>query len=227
MKIPLVIWIAVWIQLLPLLVALRRPREIAGARVGVLLWLVTLLATDLVAWYWSNVLGRGNNLFISYAFLPLGGTAILWALAELQALPIARATVRLCIPIFWVWSLVSMLFFEDTDNFAQLSGPVLGLVALSATLFAFVTRLQVESRPVLRTDWCWLLLGLAIFFATNSTISILQAYLTARAEWDLLVRALVLKASVDIVAILSITGGVLWPSHPMSSGASSSPSRSP
>lgn len=226
MRVPLIIWIATWIQLLPPMVAARRWRRLDAAHRGVLVWFLMLVSMDLGQYLWSRVLHLGSNIILEYAYTPLQGALILWALAEWQVHPVARSTVRICIPLGLAWWAATTAFFEDTSNFSVLSSPVLSLLALAAALLAFVMRSQAEDEvPVLRSSWAWILAGIAVHFATNGTISIFQAVVTARQDWVMLERALRYKAAIDIFATLCITGGFLWPTPPRSSGASSSPAR--
>lgn len=225
-SIPLVIWVAAWAQLLPVVAAAWRrwrvgPLERAGR--GIVVWLLLLFTMDMTAWSWTHLWGLGNNLSVSYAFMPLHGTAILWALAEWQVLPLARSTVRICIPLLWVWWALNIAFFENTANFSVLGNPVLGIIALVAALLAFVGRVQREDEPMLGSAWGWILPGVAIFFATNTAVTILQNTFTVREEWVLLERVIKLKSSIDILAMCCIAGGFLWPNRPSSSGVSSSP----
>lgn len=226
MRAPLIVWLAVWAQLLPPLAAVRRWRDLDRAHRGIVAWVGLLLVMDLTLYAWSIVLGLGSNIFLEYAYVPLQGALILLVLAEWQVHTVARNTVRFLVPLALLWWAVTTAFFEDTSNFSVLSSPVLGLLALAATLLAFVTRLQHEEVPVLRTSWCWILAGVAIHYATNSTISIFQAVVTARQDWGMLARALEFKAGIDIFAIICITGGFLWTDPPRSSGASSLPAHS-
>ena len=227
MRAPLIAWVAVWVQLLPVLVAFRRWKGLDTAHRGVLAWLVLLLALDLFQYTWSVLLHRGSNLFLGHISAPLQGTLILLVLAEWQVRPVARNTVRIMVPLALAWWAVTTAFFEDTSNFSVLSSPVIGLLALAAALLAFVTRLRDEEVPVLRTSWCWILAGIAVFFATNSTISIFQAVATSRQDWDLLIRSLIYKSGIDIFAITCIAWGFFWPAPRGSSGASSSRPLSP
>ena len=226
MRVPLIIWVAVWAQLLPPLAAARRWRSLDRAHRGIAAWVALLLAMDLTQLVWTRVLAFGSNIILEYAYVPLQGALILLVLAEWQVQTVARNTVRFLVPLALVWWAVTTAFFEDTSNFSVLSSPVIGLLALAAALLAFVTRLQDEEVPVLRTSWCWILAGVAIHFATNSTISIFQAVVTARQDWAMLARALEFKAGIDIFAIICITGGFLWTDPPRSSGASSLPAHS-
>ena len=93
MKIPLIIWIAVWCQLVPLAAALWRPAHLRGPRLGVALWLALLLLTDGVSYAWSHWWGLGNNHVVSFVLVPVQGVAILWAIAGWQVKDETRATI--------------------------------------------------------------------------------------------------------------------------------------
>ena len=227
MKIPLVVWIAVWCQLLPLAAALARPRWLRGPRVGVALWLVLLLLNDATSWTWSHWLLLGNNHVVSYVFMPIQGVVVLWAIAQWQVRPLLHLTVRLCIPLLLVWWTVDILFLEDLSSFSVIGSPVASLLTLAAAMLAIVTRARDTEVPVLRQDWLWILIGLASFFATSATVTIVSGAAIASGEYALAVRASILKASIDIIAFVMMTGGFLWAPRQTSSGDSSSPERSP
>ena len=79
MRVPLIIWIATWIQLLPPMVAARRWRRLDAAHRGVLVWFLMLVSMDLGQYLWSRVLHLGSNIILEYAYTPLQGALILWA----------------------------------------------------------------------------------------------------------------------------------------------------
>ena len=227
MRIPLVNWVAVWIQFIPLGIALWRRQWLTGARLGVALWLVLLLLSDFSAYSWTWILRRGNNLWISHTFLPVQSIAVLWAISRWQVRPLLRSTLQYCIPLLLVWWIVSIVFFEDVESFSRVGAPVYFLLALAAAMLTLATRARRTEDPLLEQDWLWLLAGLAIFFATNASTSIVQAAAIAVEDYDLAVRASKLKASIDIVAFLLLAGGFLWAPRQTSSGVSSSPAPSP
>ncbi|MBL8996593.1 MAG: hypothetical protein KJZ74_01490 [Gemmatimonadales bacterium] len=227
MEIPLIVWISFWCEFLPLVAALTRPRALRGARAGVALWLVLLVVTNVAGLAWSQYLRLGNNHFISFAMTPLQGLAVLWAIAEWQVRPVLRMTVRLCIPLIALWWLVDIAFLEDITSFSTIGSPVYYLIALAAAMLALVTGAREEEESLLRQDWFWILSGLAIYFASNATVTIVQGAAIAGGDLALAVRAGTLKAVLDIISLLLMTGGFLWAPRLTSSGDSSLPGRSP
>lgn len=227
MRIPLVIWVAVWVQFIPLGIALWRRQWLTGARLGVALWLVLLVLSDFSSYAWTWVLRRGNNLWVSYTIAPLQSVAVLWAISRWQVRPLLRSTLQYCIPLLLIWWVVSIAFFEDLDSFSRVGAPVYYLLALAAAMSTLATRARKTDEPLLEQDWLWLLAGLAIYFATNASTSIVQAAAIAVEDYALVVRVSKLKASVDIIAFLLLAGGFLWAPRQTSSGVSSSPAPSP
>lgn len=227
MKIPLIVWIAVWGQLVPLAAALSRPRALRGARLGVAIWLLLLVLMDAASWTWSIGLKLGNNHWVSFAFLPFQGVAILWAIGLWQVRPLLRLTVRLCVPLLLVWWGLDIAFLEPTDSFSGIGSPVYNILTLAAATLTIATRARATDEPLLRQDWLWILSALAIFFATNATVTIVQGASIASGDYALAMRAGNLKAALDIFAFLLMTGGFLWAPRLTSSGDSSSPAPSP
>ena len=227
MKIPLIAWISFWCQFVPLVTALARPRYLRGARVGVVVWLILIVLAGIAQWTWSQWLRLGNNLFFSFIFVPAQGLAILWAIALWQVRPVLRMTVKLCIPLLALWWVVDIAFLEDITSFSAIGSPVYYLMTLAAAMLAIVTRAREAEESLLREDWLWILSGLAIFFATNATVTIVQGAAIRSGDYALAVRAGSLKAAIDIFSLLLMTGGFLWAPRQTSSGDSSSRGPSP
>lgn len=227
MKIPLIVYLSFYVIFLPIVVGAFRWRHLTRAHRLLVGWLVVTQIASIVGRLWVLWLGRTNNLIVGYVFLPIQGILVLLAVAEWQVQPVARRTVRFCIPLLIVWWAVVLTFFEDRSNFSVLGSPILGLIVLAASLFALVSHGAVDDEPMLRSSAAWILAGVAVFFATNATITILQAVLTSRQDWPRLVQTMILKAYVEIVAMLFLTGGYFWARPTRSFGTSSSPSPSP
>ncbi|MDH5235083.1 MAG: hypothetical protein OEW77_08980 [Gemmatimonadota bacterium] len=227
MKIPLIVWIAAWGQLVPLAAALARPRVLREARLGVAVWLFLMILMDAVSWTWSIGLGRGNNHWVSFAFVPFQGVAVLWAIALWQVRPLLRLTLRLCVPLLLIWWAVDIALLEPTDTFSGIGSPVNNILILAASMLTLATRARDTDAPLLRQDWLWILAGLAIFFATNASVTIVQGASIASGDYALAIRAGNLKAALDICAYLLLTGGFLWAPRLTSSGDSSSRAPSP
>lgn len=223
MKIPLVIWVAVWVQLVPLTAAFARPALLTGPRRGVAIWLVLLFLTDGISYAWSHWWGLGNNHVVSFVLVPVQGVAILWAIAGWQVRPLLRQTVRLCIPLLLLWWGVDIAYLEDISSFSVIGSPVYNILVLGAVLLAILTRARAAEESLLRQDWFWMLSGLMIFFATNAIVTIVQGAAIESGDLELAVRAGSLKAAIDIISYLLLTGGFLWAHRRTSSGDSLSP----
>lgn len=222
MKIPLIVHLSFWLLFVPIAVAAFRWRSLDTAHRAVVIWLALLVLAAICARLWVWYVDRTNNMIVSYFFTPFQGIAILWGLAEWQVRPLARRTIRYSIPLLCVWWLLVFLYLEDRQATTAFGGPVLGLVALAASLYALVTRFQSDTEPVLTSSWAWILAGVAIHFATNAWVTILQAVLIARNDIRMLIQAGILKAWVDVFSIVFFTGGFLWARPTRFSGISSS-----
>jgi hypothetical protein len=224
---PLISWLCLFAFALPVLAAARRPQAVTRPMLLIACWFAFLVLQAGVSVVWSHYVDRTNNLVVSMVGLPIEATLVLGALAEWQVQPVARNTVRFFIPLYWMLWGIGIVLLESTASFSTFSGPVLGLLVLMASLFAFIGRLQRDDEPVLDTPWGWILPGLAIFFAINITSTIVSAYGMQRNDIALVVRAVLLKLYIYVFATSLITMGYVWPTRRMSSGRSSSPVPSP
>jgi hypothetical protein len=212
---------------LPVLAAGRRQRQLDLPMRYIAGWYALLVVENLTAVIWRDFSATGNNLIVGKIFMPLEGTLVLLALAEWQVQPVARTAVRLLIPLYFVAWAFGMLYVEQSNVFSIFAGPILGFLVLGASLFAYVSRMQQEERPVLETAWGWIVPGLSIFFAINVTVTIMLAIMQSREQWDMMKQAVYLQVWIYFFATLIVTAGFLWPTRHRSSGASSSPSPSP
>ncbi len=227
MKIPLILYLAFYARLLPFALALVRRAPLSAARRATLAWVGLDFTMSLAGRLWVLYVDPTNNMVVTHTLQPIVGVAVLWMLAEFQVQPLARSTVRFCIPAYLLVWAIGYFVVEDRQSFSSLHLPVLAILALTSALFAFVAHVYRDDDPMLRSDWGWILPGVAIFFATNGTMSLMQAYLLRAENLDLLVRATILKGWVDVLAFIIIAGGFFWSTRALrSSGASSSPAPS-
>jgi len=222
-KPPLIIWVVIWAQLVALGAALYPPSRLRGPRLGIAVFLALSVGSTLASWLWTQYLHLGNNHFISYVTLPLRGVALLWAIAEWQVIPVLRRTVRLCIPLVLVCWFVDIVVIGDTGNFSMFGLPVQWLVVLAAALMALVTRSVLSDMSMLRQGWFWILSGIAIQSATGTVVYIMQHAAIEAGDYAFVDLTHRVKSGIDLIALLAITGGLLWPSRPAFSGESSSP----
>lgn len=211
MNAPWISWLALFVFALPVFAAARRPETVDRPMLLIASWCAFLICENAFGIGWSHFVDRSNNLIVPMVALPFEGTLVLAALGDWQVQPVARTTVRLFIPLFWVLWAVSFTLIESPTTFSTFSGPVLGLLVLMAALFAFISRLQRDEEPVLESAWGWILPGLAIFFAINITATIVSAVGMQRQDYGLMMRSLVLKMWIYVFASLLMTMGYVWP----------------
>ena len=217
-------WAAVWSQLLPPLAA-----AISGLRMSVASrWVaggcLLSLGSDLV----QGLLGsRGvNNLWVSYTLTPVMGGAFLWAIASMQPQGVGRLALHITVPFYVVVWYALTLLVENTSGFSRFAYPMHSLLLLAASLWTLVRRgLEPLERPLSRTDWFWILGGLALYAAATAAIEPLFARMMQQ-RVDLVILAYQFRAAAYIVAFLAITWGILCQRRATRSGPSSSPARS-
>lgn len=227
MNAPWISWIMLCSLALPVAAAARRPQAVDRPMLLIACWYTLTVLVNTVMIGWSYYIDATNNLVIPMVALPIEATLVLGAIAEWQVQPVARTTVRIFIPLYWLLWGIGIVLIESTSSFSTFSGPVLGLLVLMAALHAFITRLQRDEEHALDTPWGWILPGLAIWFAINITATLLSAIALQGGDMALLVRAVILKLWIYVFATLLITTGYVWPTRRTSSGSSSSPAPSP
>ena len=223
MKIPLILWVALFIKLLPYAVARWRGTLVGAALRRTMEWVLVLSFTDWFARLWVLLVDGTNNFLASHLMSPVKGTVVLLALAEWQVLPIARSTMRYCIPFVWLFWGAAMLWVEDPRNFSILVSPTIGLLALAGALFALLSRMREDHGPVLTSPWAWALTAIAVYHANNAALGIFQAVVTASGDIPLMVRAANFRAWLETIAVVILSGAYFWQTPTRSSGASSSP----
>ena len=212
-------------QLLPPIVGVIGGRVATPPRRWMVVWCLLLVANGAI----SLALGmqKINNLWVGYVFMPATGAVALWALSSWHDPGTGRLALRLAIPLFVAVSAVLTLGVEDAHTFSLVAAPFHGLVLLIAAVWTFIRRSLGETAPLVRRDWFWAVAGLMLYAGTTTALEPVAWYLLAAERVDLLNLAINAKAASDILAFVAITGGVLCPLPPRSSGGSSSPPSSP
>ena len=223
MKMPLILWVAVWAMGLPIAIAVVRRQLGEPGKAAVVLWLLSMLFQTIGERLWTLLVDNTNNLFFGVAFLPLEAAAVLMAVAHWQVRPIARTTVRLFIPLYAIVWALALWRVEDVRGYSVVAAPVLGLLVLASALYALVTRAQQDDEPILRSEWGWILTGIAIHFATDVGYHITGQIGLLHDDMPLLMRISIWKAWISTFALLFISWGFLCPVSAGSSASSSSP----
>lgn len=197
-------------QCVPIVAAVVHRRRPRGARGWILAWLALLLLADGIALY----LGRQhlNNRWVSYAFTPLQALAVLWAMSLWQRGTVARLAIRNSIPLVLV-VVVGMSFLEDTQSFSRYTEPILSMVALIVAVYTVASRSAATSDPLLRQDWFFIGIGVGLAYGATAALTPL-AFAFARSNPELVNRAYFVRMIAHVLAMISISLGMLCPTPP-------------
>jgi hypothetical protein len=214
-KIPWIVYAGAGSHALPLLVAAARRAALGPARTWVLVWCGFLVAMSGLSLFLA--LKGLNNHWLHYVVTPIAAGLVLWALAWWQPAPWPRLAIRLLIPLICLAWLPIVLLIEDTQTFSQLGEPFVGLVIMSAAIYTLVARALRETQSVSSQDWFWIAVGIAIYHGVVVALQPASLKLLGRHP-HLVVRALQVKALVEILAFLAISWGIVRPGSLLRSG---------
>jgi hypothetical protein len=209
MAIPAVLHAAAASQLGPLLGALawwgRRPPI---ALRWILVWCALLVLGD--ALYLATAYAQGHNLWLQYVTEPAQATAALWALALWQNHFTLALAQRLAIPLLVLVTAGTAAFAPGVPSFDLFLAPLYALVLLAAALTTLLRRALTSEGHLLRQDWFWASLGIALYAGVDVAVQpFAQALVVPHPDW---VRQVYLaKAWIDILAFGLVTVGVLCP----------------
>jgi hypothetical protein len=167
-----------------------------------------------------------NNHWLVYLSTPLIGMAVIAALIGWQVKEIGRLVLRCLLPLYLAgWTLI-VFTVEDTNTFSLVAAPFSSLVLLIAISATFVARSMQSLEPLTRQDWFWVCIGMLIFYGVDAGYPPV-ALLLGRSRPDLLSTAAQARSASIIVAMITVSWGLLCPTTRPQSGGSSSPSASP
>jgi hypothetical protein len=223
MPTPLIHYLA-WASLaLPLLAGLRGGLR-TSSRVAVWVWAFLLASANTIALILA-LRGR-NNHWLTYLTTLLEGLAILLALIGWQVHRAGRLVLWVLLPIYLVtWTFI-VFSVESLSTYSPFAGPFSSLLLLIALSATFVSRTMRSLEPLTRQDWFWVCLGLLIFYGVEAGYPPVALRLGASRP-DLLLAASQARSAIMIVAMITVSWGLLCPTTRPQSGGSSSPSASP
>lgn len=211
---------AIWSQLVPPIVGVAAGRAATPPRRWSIVWCLALAAQDAVAVAVARQVG--NNMWVAYLLTPVTASVALWALSLWHGGARGRLALRAAIPLLLAVGAVLTLHAEDFRAFSLFVLPFYSLVLLLASVWTFLSRSLGESGVMLRQDWFWVVGALMLYFGTMTALAPVSFYFLDLGREDLIHYAHNAKAAMDVLAFAAITGGVLCPLRPKSSGGASS-----
>lgn len=209
MQIPFLLKTAAWVQVLPPLALLLR-RNLSRP----VLWVAAGATVSVV----GNAAGiyvahrSGNNHWLGYIDGAVMFSLYLVALAEWQVTYVERLTLRLSILPFLIVYVLLVYFVEDITTFSRYGYPMYSIALLGAAVWTLLRRaFQPSTLPIQRSDWFWVVGGLALYGATTAVSQPVSAILLAQHRVDLLVRVYEFRAVCIDIAFLAIVAGFLLP----------------
>ena len=165
-----------------------------------------------------------NNLWVGYVSTAVTGILVIAALAEWQVARHPRRLMYLALGLY-VGVFVLTAALDDPTRFSMLAVPIHSIIVLLLSLWTLVTNaLEAQQQPLIRHDWFWACLGLALLYGASSAVQPLLRILLAEGKLADMATVLYFKAGLQIGAMLLISAGMLCPVQ-APSGPSSSPAR--
>ena len=179
------------------------------------LWIAGAFAISLV----GDLAGRyvahrtGNNHLVVFLSGAVTYTILIIGMAEWQVSFVERLTLRIMvIPCLLIYGGL-MLFVENTETFSRYAYPFYTLVVLGVSAWTLLRRAFRDTAllPLTRSDWFFVLGGVALETATTLVSTPIGAVLMARQRIDLLTAVWEFRAACSIVALMVIGYGMLIP----------------
>ena len=211
MKFPLVLYLAMWSQALPLAAAALTRRRLGGARAWLLAWCALGLAADLLS-IWMSAIFHRENIWVRYLLSPVQAAITLWALSCLQVGARTRITLRFGVAAMLIAGFTLTATLEDTASFSRIAEPITFLLLLAAIASTLVALGARESGDLFQRDWFWFTSGLALYFGSLAAIGPVSSLLQHSLRYFLL--AYQARGCLQIVAMAAIAWGMVLPPAP-------------
>jgi hypothetical protein len=204
-------YIAVFTQLLPVAAALRAGRGLGPALRIIVVLLLLMFTQDCVMWWMKT--HQLRNLWVRNLTMPLFTALVLWALSLWQVGAVSRLTLRLAIPLFVaVWVGILVLLRPGLNQYNPHADVLQAVLLVCVSAYTLVSGALRAEEPVWRQPWFWVTAGLLLTYGGSAALAPVSVLLehTSREQH---LRVYAIFSSVDIVAHLLMTGGMLsaWP----------------
>jgi hypothetical protein len=203
--IPVLLHVASASQALPIVAAAlvgERPLPVPHRRLA--LWCCLLVLLDVV----DLAVGAntGNNLWTGYLTLPVEIGMTLWILSSWQSPRWARAYL-LAVPVIGATVAIVLSLTDPLRTFDVWVSPILALLALAASLQTLVLRALQSRDALVRLDWFWICLGMAIFWVVQVSSPVF-AFAFMRPHQDWVVTILLFRAGLMILSFVCMSWGI-------------------
>jgi|SRR5689334_5073459 len=208
-RIPLVLYVASFSQILPILAGARYRLTLPPARLFAILWCIALLVGDGLQLWLRGSTGN-NNLWLRAASVPIQNAIMLWTLSLWQRHDVSRLAFRIAIPIFLITLVALIPTVKETGTFDTVTGPFQALLLLAGALYTLVTNAARDPEGVTRHDWFWITIGASLYFGLRVALPPFATILVA-SHPELVRLAYLVQAWTDIATFLLIARGIWCP----------------
>jgi hypothetical protein len=212
------------VETVPVLIAIRRWKELSRARrfVGVTFGVMVVQDVAMLLLALRHV----NNLWVAHVGNPVQTALWLFAFAAWEERELhARALRYAAAGYVIVWIAVTLLL-EDWTTFGQFTLPLQALLLVTVALYMMVYHVGQQTVAPWRLDVFWVSAGAVFYFGPTVLLGPVSRLLLDSRP-DLVLLAFVLKAGVNLVAYTFVAIGLLCPHRSTSGGSSSLPPWSP
>lgn len=206
MKAPVVLNVAIWAQMLPVLGYAGAKFKTRPAAALVLGSLVSVLA-NVIGYILRDLLH--NNQIASYISSPVTAACWLAALAEWQSTVRERTIMRRAIIPFFVLWIVLVALVEDVAGFDVVTAPLYSLAIMIAALWTLLRRATGSLHTAFEAaDWFWASAALALNGAITGLAAPVGGFLYASGRIDLFALVWTTRAWAVILSMVLLTWGI-------------------
>lgn len=183
-----------------------------------MVWYLLLMSSDAL----DVIVGHyfGTNDFTPYVTMPLEVGTALWVLAAFHEEERIRRAYELAIIGVGAGTALLLLLTDPGETFDRWITPLLGVVALAASMHTLVRRSLASYEGLTSQGWFWVCLGMALFWFGFATVPPF-AYAVMDSRMDLARAAYIARAWSHPPAYLLMTWGTICQTAPNVSSSSS------
>lgn len=209
MAIPLLLKVASASQALPIVAVawmMVRGRRMPAPYLRIALWCVLLVLFDLADVFIGK--GGSNNHWTGYYTVPIEIGMTLWILAAWQPDGPWRRAYIFGIAATGAAIGAALLLTDPQQTFDVWVTPLAALFAFGAVLHTLVVRSLQSREALVRLDWFWICIGLAVFWIVQiSTPALMTAFIEKHR--DVVVTVLLTRSAIMIAGFVCVAWGIV------------------